>query len=138
MSCVIVAMTLRKISILGMNGHLLDLEMPCENVSCWDVMRAIKSEIHVPKSEQKICLDGTILMPRSEIPDGVDLELTLMRVIPTCAHCERTQNEQRPLLLCSSCVHVAYCDEACQKLDWSKHRMICKRSVTTVTSVAIP
>jgi hypothetical protein len=32
---------------------------------------------------------------------------------------------QASLQLCSGCSRVAYCDAACQKADWKRHKRVC-------------
>ena len=118
-------MTSRNVTIVGMSGHLLDLEMPCEDISCWDVMREVKRQTNIPGREQKFMWGETMLTPRSIIPSGDDIVLHLVRTKPVCGNCGKRQRRRRRLLLCSGCLNVAYCGSACQRSDWRGHRALC-------------
>jgi hypothetical protein len=52
--------------------------------------------------------------------------------IPVCGFCRaRTGKDGRPLLFCSRCHAVRYCDVACQRQDWRQgHRNNCNRVLT--------
>ncbi|CAE7207502.1 unnamed protein product [Rhizoctonia solani] len=42
-----------------------------------------------------------------------------------CSGCHDEQKPNRPLLRCQRCRIVCYCDQACQKYDWSFHKFEC-------------
>jgi MYND finger len=39
--------------------------------------------------------------------------------------CDAFEKEVREFRRCSRCKSIAYCDRACQKLDWAEHRKTC-------------
>ena len=114
---------MRTVTIVGMGGHLMDLEMPCGDVSCWDIMREIKRQTRIPRREQKLMWGDTAMAPRSEIQSGDEVTLTLVRVKAPCGNCGRRR--RRRLLLGSACLNVASCGSACQWSDWSGHKKFC-------------
>ena len=119
-------MSRRLISILNMNGELMDFQMPAENVSCWDVMRKIKVATSIQMKEQKIVFDGGVLTPRDRLPNDIHITLTLIRVLPCCAYCEQKQDRRGTMFFCSGCLQVLYCNGNCQSLHWDEHREFCK------------
>lgn len=47
-----------------------------------------------------------------------------------CANCnnpKRKDDENKRLLRCSGCKLVRYCCRECQFIDWTNHKVICKR-----------
>ena len=46
--------------------------------------------------------------------------------IASCDHCGKSDN----LFKCSSCKLAQYCDRNCQRANWPKHKVICKRNIT--------
>ena len=117
------SLAMRTVTIVGLSGHLMDLEMPCENVLCWEIMREIRRQTRIPRREQKLMWGDTVMTPRSEMPNGDNVTLNLVRVKASCGNCGRRR--RRHLLLCSGCLNVAYCGSACQRSDWSGHRKLC-------------
>jgi len=49
-----------------------------------------------------------------------------------CANCE-TQKPKAELRKCSQCKTVSYCNQDCQKADWSQHRKICSAACRSPT-----
>jgi hypothetical protein len=46
-----------------------------------------------------------------------------------CAACGAASTaDGKALKMCSACRGVSYCSGACQKRDWSKHRVACRRA----------
>ncbi|KAJ5628521.1 hypothetical protein N7490_010749 [Penicillium lividum] len=43
-----------------------------------------------------------------------------------CRVCGFTPSLDTPLLRCARCTGVSYCSKACQKADWSEHKVKCK------------
>ncbi|KAK7028262.1 MYND-type domain-containing protein [Favolaschia claudopus] len=43
----------------------------------------------------------------------------------SCINCSR--RSEKCLSKCAKCLRVAYCDRACQKEDWSRHKAVCSR-----------
>lgn len=120
-------MTSRQIAIAGMNGNLLNLEMPHGDILCGEVMREIKDKAGISRREQRILWGDIVLTPRSRIPCGDDIVLNFVRVKAVCGNCGRHQRRQRRLLVCSGCLNVAYCGSACQRSDWRAHRALCRK-----------
>ena len=115
------------VTITGLGGHLFDLEMQCGDISCWDVMREIKSRTRIRVREQQIISGETVLAPSNIIPNGDGIVLTLARVKVAHAVCGSCGRRQRRGIrnLCSRCLIVAYCDAACQNADWKRHKKCC-------------
>ena len=123
-------MALRCISIVMTNGESLRLEVPPEKLIVLDLMRDIRSRIHLSKKKQMILFQGEVLKPCNKIPDGDDLELTLISVRPYCVFCFTKQSYPQTLLYCSRCRHATYCGHNCQRLDWQRHRMLCQPAIS--------
>ena len=122
-------MSCRLVSILNMNGQLMDLQMPSKNVSCWDVMRSVKVATRIQMKEQKLIFDGAVLTPCDRIPNDIHITLTLIRVLPCCAYCKQEQDCQRTMFFCSGCLQVLYCNGDCQRIHWDEHREFCKSKI---------
>ena len=88
-------MALRCITIDMVNGESLPIEIPHEKVFVLDLMREIRSKLHLSKREQRLLFEDTILKACDQIPAHHDLVLTLVRVPPNCDFCftERTYPE---------------------------------------------
>ena len=43
-----------------------------------------------------------------------------------CACCEKNRTDNHKLQECKACHTVAYCNRECQKIDWKKHKSLCK------------
>ena len=120
-----VIMTSRIVTVTGMSGHLLDLELPRGDIFCKEVMREIKHEVGIRMCDQRIICGGAVLSPLNILPsEDDDLILTLVRVKAMCGKCGR-RRRRKHLFRCSACPGVAYCDSACQRADWINHRAIC-------------
>ena len=119
---VLSSFAMRTVTIVDLSGHLMDLEMPREDVSCWEIMRGIKRAAGIPRREQKLMWGDAVQAPRNKIPTG-DVTLNLVRVKASCGNCGRRRRQH--LLLCSGCLNVAYCGSACQRSDWSAHKKLC-------------
>ena len=118
-------MALRYITIVMVNGASLLLAIPHGKVFVLDLMREIRSKLHLSKREQRILFEGTILKACDEIPAHHDLVLTLVSVPPNCVFCFIEQTYPQTLLYCSRCRHVTYCGQICQRSDWRRHRKFC-------------
>lgn len=46
-----------------------------------------------------------------------------------CTNCGKVTEEGTKLLRCSKCKSVGYCNDACQRNDWSAHKLKCKAGV---------
>ncbi len=44
----------------------------------------------------------------------------------TCGNCNSKASQENPLLLCSRCKQVRYCNRECQKKHWFQHKQECK------------
>ncbi|XP_071486215.1 ubiquitin carboxyl-terminal hydrolase 19-like [Diadema antillarum] len=61
------------------------------------------------------------------------VELTVIQrmlmppVLQRCSHCKRSCEKGGILKRCTKCYRAAYCDQACQKSNWSDHRATCRR-----------
>jgi len=44
---------------------------------------------------------------------------------PCCARCSRAESSSK----CSGCKEVNYCSVVCQRLDWTKHKAVCREKV---------
>lgn len=44
-----------------------------------------------------------------------------------CATCGEYGGEEAKLMTCSGCMLVFYCSVNCQKSDWKKHKVDCKK-----------
>ena len=53
----------------------------------------------------------------------------------TCVNCA-TCNELNPSSRCSSCKSAWYCNQTCQRYDWSGHKLICKKRSETSAATA--
>lgn len=70
-----------------------------------------------PNSVEIDCLDEQTIEQFLEPLQG-------KKALPAaCTHCGKAKNN---LLVCSRCKAKAYCDQACQKADWSIHKALCK------------
>jgi hypothetical protein len=79
--------TMRSVKIIGLRGHLMDLNMPRGDVSCLDIMHRIECEAGIPWREQKLMWGDIVLMPRNKIPNDDVTTLNLIRVQVPCGHC---------------------------------------------------
>ena len=111
------------LTIVGLSGHIMDFEVPCESMSVWQIKCEIKKQTGIPKREQKLMWGDIAMAPRTEIPNDGDVTLNLVRVRTFCGSCGRRR--RRHLLLCSGCLNVAYCGSACQRSDWRNHKRFC-------------
>ena len=119
------AMTSRTVKIIGVSGHLLDLEIPRQDISSWEIRCEIKRKAGIHRHVQRIMWGDTALAQRSKIPNGDDVTRNLVRVKAMCGNCGRRQRLHRHFLFCSDCLDVAYCDSACQRSDGKGHRLLC-------------
>lgn len=120
------AMTSRIVTVARVSGHLLDLEMPCGNIACEEIMREIKHKTGIHRCEQQIICDGVVLAPLDKITNhDDDVIITLVRVKATCWHCGRRQRRRKHLYRCSVCPGGTYCGSVCQRADWRSHREVC-------------
>ena len=119
-------MALRCITIDMVNGESLPIEIPHEKVFVLDLMREIRSKLHLSKREQRLLFEDTILKACDQIPAHHDLALTLVRVPPNCEFCFTERTYPESLFYCSMCRHVTYCGQVCQKSDWRRHRRFCR------------
>ena len=104
----------------GVTGeHLATLAVE-HTAAARQVQQLLKSLLGIPKKEQCIVCDGRRLSPLDGIPR--DKDLTLVRVLPTCANCGA-----RPAALrsCAGCLDAHYCDGVCQGAHWRRHRGVC-------------
>ncbi|KAA1475050.1 hypothetical protein DENSPDRAFT_841777 [Dentipellis sp. KUC8613] len=44
----------------------------------------------------------------------------------SCAYCQTDESIEKPKSRCSKCKATQYCGPACQKSDWSRHKVTCK------------
>ena len=59
---------------------------------------------------------------------------SIIKINTKCANCGKPQNT---ILKCSRCNCVVYCNSACQRNHWDKHKIDCKTpSATTVAKIA--
>lgn len=122
LACALFSFAMRTVTIVGISGHLM--EMSCEDMTCWEVMCAIKYKAGIPRREQKLTWDDTVLVPRDKIPSDDNVTLNLVRVKASCGNCGCRR--RRRLRLCSRCLNVVYCGSVCQGADWSGHRKVCR------------
>jgi hypothetical protein len=50
---------------------------------------------------------------------------TAGRLVRRCAQCNKMDSEAASHKKCVGCKRVAYCDRACQKADWKRHKAHC-------------
>ena len=50
---------------------------------------------------------------------------TAGRLVRRCAQCNKMDSEAASHKKCVGCKRVAYCDRACQKADWKRHKVHC-------------
>ena len=53
----------------------------------------------------------------------------MMKRLSQCDECGKIVVD-RPMLTCSACRGYHYCDKACQKLNWPKHKPVCRNQVS--------
>jgi len=53
----------------------------------------------------------------------------MMKRLSQCDECGKVVVD-RPMLTCSACRGYHYCDRACQKLNWPKHKPVCRDQVS--------
>jgi ubiquitin carboxyl-terminal hydrolase 19 len=46
--------------------------------------------------------------------------------VTRCSYCQKRPKKDRQLKRCVKCFRSAYCDQSCQKKDWSTHKTTCK------------
>lgn len=53
-----------------------------------------------------------------------------VKQLEACAWCHKTRDTatQTPLMKCTGCKDTLYCSRDHQKLDWEKHKLVCRRS----------
>ena len=102
--------------------------------ACWDregfavaldVCNAIKKQFGIPRGEQRLALGTETLRPMARLPHG-ELFLVLTRAPIFCQGCGFKQADKK-LRVCSGCYNARYCDEACQRKDWVRHKPDCER-----------
>ena len=45
-----------------------------------------------------------------------------------CSYCNRDLTDNPDKKKCSNCKLVYYCNQKCQKKDWSSHKKVCKKN----------
>jgi len=55
-------------------------------------------------------------------------EATTPEVTTVCSWCSAPESIERPLMQCSVCKLVIYCNDACQRQAWPSHKHQCKRA----------
>lgn len=60
-------------------------------------------------------------------PPPSEEEISLRGKIGGCATCGRPEMPNRPLMQCSACREVRYCNASCQKTHWKVHKKACKK-----------
>ena len=92
-----------------------------------DVAIAVKSELGIPRGQQRYLLDDEVLPMLSDLPHH-ELLLTLVRVRTACRLCGRRGRRRKKQRACGGCFDAHYCDEVCQRGDWNRHRSECCRA----------
>ncbi|CAE6461936.1 unnamed protein product [Rhizoctonia solani] len=92
-----------------------------------------------PPCEIRVGPNGRGIWTRPSLPDPFIPRsgATMLRIVPHvtalstqylpshCSGCHEEQKPNRPLLRCQRCRVLSYCDQACQKYDWSFHKFEC-------------
>ncbi|EUC61024.1 SET and MYND domain protein [Rhizoctonia solani AG-3 Rhs1AP] len=92
-----------------------------------------------PPCEIRVGPNGRGIWTRPSLPDPFIPRsgATMLRLVPHvtalstqyltshCSGCHEEQKPNRPLLRCQRCRVLSYCDQACQKYDWSFHKFEC-------------
>ena len=125
-------MASRKVTVVGMSGHLFDWEVPCEDTfGVLDILREVKQEVKrqtgIPKRQQRFMMGNSMVISNSIFAEAENTVLTLVCVEAVCGNCGRRQRRHTPLRLCSGCCNIAYCGQECQESDWFSHRACCRK-----------
>ncbi|CAE6406863.1 unnamed protein product [Rhizoctonia solani] len=92
-----------------------------------------------PPCEMRVGPNGRGIWTKPALPDPFIPRsgATMLRLIPHvtalstqyltshCSGCHEEQKPNRPLLRCQRCKVLSYCDQTCQKYDWSFHKFEC-------------
>ena len=58
-----------------------------------------------------------------------------MQETDICFYCNKSNN--LVLYRCDRCKHTLYCDSECQRLHWSKHKVLCKQRAANLEKIHI-
>jgi predicted Zn-ribbon and HTH transcriptional regulator len=62
-----------------------------------------------------------------EVIDKVGFK-TMKSIVVSCNYCKKDGYEVKNLKRCGRCKSVFYCNSDCQKKDWDKHKLDCKKN----------
>ena len=82
---------------------------------------------------QGISEDGNVIIPIQHKEDckmSKDMKRAVRHAVKNikCANCGAYGGKEGKLMKCSGCHAVHYCSSECQKADWKKHKLECKKS----------
>jgi hypothetical protein len=77
---------------------------------------------NLPRGEDEVCSDADRADYRALVA-SLRHGRAALRV---CGCCEKVEAGAMRLLKCAACKLVHYCDAACQKQDWVRHRPVCR------------
>lgn len=97
---------------------------PCESLEVW-LAGQRKEAVVVAESEFA-----------SQVASGkpVNKERYEAVLAKKCEHCGTAETASKTLMTCTGCKVANYCDSACQKQAWSKHKAACKRAQQAATT----
>lgn len=125
----------------GFIGRVLELAERPPNAIYREITKlavgVLKGLLEQPKTIEQILLDSNLndFLHSSNIPLEMKLKVKKdwkdsdMKPRPMCAICGKKNGLKKnaPLAKCASCESVLYCSRDCQKFDWPKHKLHCKK-----------
>ncbi|KAL5474915.1 hypothetical protein EMCRGX_G026942 [Ephydatia muelleri] len=83
--------------------------------------------------DNDIIIVAEVISPKEAKGRVVELNVIQRVQLPIfpkkCTNCGKVAEEGTKLLRCSKCKTIGYCNEACQRNDWSAHKLKCKSGV---------